>query len=200
MSNRKNIPCEDHLGNHYDSLSAMLRHYELDYSAFLYRREKLGMSLEEALTAPKMNKKSTAIPCEDHLGNHFNSKVEMCDYWRIPRNVYFRRIRDGWTQKDALTTPVKPQSNKNRTVKDHLGNEYPTIDIMCEHWNISKKQYLINIRNNCSIEEALTTVTTETVCKDHLGNTYRSINEMCNHYGITKTVLRSRLELGWTLA
>ncbi len=191
-------PCVDHLGNTYQSLAEMLRKYNITDVAYHYRLNELGWSLEDALTKPKKSNKSTAIACTDHLGNTFASKCEMCDHWHIPRTIYFRRIRDGWSLEKALTTPVK--TNKITTgVKDHLGNTFTTIDDMCQFWNISKKQYMINIRNNCSIEKALTTVTTWTVCKDHLGNIYKSINEMARTYGTNKTTIRSRIELGWTL-
>jgi hypothetical protein len=156
------------------------------------------MSLEEALTTPHNELKSTAIECVDHEGNTFPSKVAMCDYWRIPRTTYFRRIRDGWTLEKALTTPVISHCAKKK-ICDHKNNEFDSIDSMCAYWNISKQQYIINIRNNCSIEDALTTATEWTECRDHLGHKYDSINDMCRHYGISKTMLRSRLELGWTL-
>lgn len=190
---------KDHLGNEYNSLSSMLNAYKINYSAFKYRLETLNMSLEDALTSPHKDMSSTAIECTDHKGNKFPSKVAMCDYWRIPRPVYFRRIRDGWTQERALTEPIKHIQAKKNQIEDHKGNKFDTIDEMCQHYDISKTQYMINIRNNCTLEEALTLHTEQTVCKDHLGNEYSSINEMCRAYKITKTVLRSRIELGWTL-
>ena len=191
----------DHLGNKFNSLSAMLDKYVVTYVPFMYRLEKMHMSLKDALTSPIAMYDSTAIKCTDHLGNSFRTKADMCDYWRIPRHVYFSRIRSGWSDEKALTTPITKanQTTKKKTWTDHEGNKFDSIEEMCEHWNISKRQYMINIRNNCSIKDALTTVTEWTVCKDHLGNEYPSINAMCKHYGITKTTLRARIELGWTL-
>lgn len=193
------IPCVDHLGNKYESKHSMLQHYGICQTAFEYRIKKLNMSLEDALTQPHKENKSTAIKCQDHMGNTFSSKIDMCDYWRMPRVVFFRRIRDGWTLEKALTEPIR-NTNPKIKIKDHLGNEFDTLDAMCKHWNISKKQYMLNIRNNCTIQQALTTCVEETsFCFDHLGNKFASINAMCKQYGITKTTLRSRIELGWTL-
>lgn len=189
----------DHLGNEFASMSAMLNHYGINYSGFKYRIERLNMSLEDALTKPHTEHLSTAIECTDHLGNSFPSKIAMCDYWRIPRSLFFRRIRDGWDLEKALTHPVRHTNPLKKMVCDHLGNQFKTIDEMCEHHNITKQQYMTNIRNNCTLEQALTSITTYTECKDHIGKKYTSINEMCRQYGITKTVLRSRIELGWTL-
>lgn len=198
MGKTKSIPCVDHLGNEYSSMTKMLNTYNICSTVFNYRINVMGMSLEEALTSPAKSNLSTAVECTDHLGNTFESKKAMCDFWRIPRTTYFRRIRDGWDEEKALTTPIRTHM-KTHLIKDHTGQEYPTIDEMCQQWHISKEQYMINIRNNCSIEEALTTVTEKSICKDHLGNEYSSINDMCRHYGITKHTLRGRIELGWTL-
>jgi hypothetical protein len=179
----------------------MCRHYGIRTTTFDYRIEKRHMPLKEALTSKDMSMMSTAIECTDHLGNRFESKVKMCDYWGMPRTIYFRRIRNGWTQEDALTKPIENKNAKHDHVKDHTGRKYNNINEMCSEWNISKRQYIVNIRNGCSIEEALTTVTEEypKTYKDHLGNEFSSINEMCRYHGVTKTTLRSRMELGWTL-
>ena len=197
MANIK--PVQDHLGNNFPSKAAMLRHYGITYTAFQYRLEKLHMSLEEALTKPHTDDKSAAIVCEDHLGNKFPTKADMCDYWHISRPTFFRRIRDGWDLEKALTHPLILTNPLRKIVKDHKGNEFVTVDEMCKFHNISKRQYMINIRNNCTLEQALTSVTKKEKCKDHLGNEYKSINEMCRAYNTTKTTLRSRIELGWTL-
>lgn len=192
------IKCVDHLGNEFPSRTAMLKHYGLSDVAYLYRLNKMGWSLEKTLTTPPDPGHATAVKCTDHLGNEFASKNDMCSYWNIPRTMFFRRLRDGWTQEQALTTPPK-RTNPKTPVTDHLGHKFASVEEMCQYWNTSKVNYIANIRNNYSKKDALTKPTTEYICKDHLGNHYDSINDMCRHYGITKTVLRSRLELGWTL-
>lgn len=192
--------CYDHLGNEFPSESSMLNHYGINYSGFHYRMNKLGWSLEDALTKPHKDRLSTAIECTDHEGNTFESKVAMCDYWHIPRTTFFRRLRDGWSLEKALTETVKHTNNMVQPVIDPNGKKFTTIDNMCDYWNISKKQYMINIRNNCSLKEALTLKTQpKKYPEDHLGNKYTSINDMCRTYNITKTTLRCRIELGWSL-
>lgn len=196
-------PVTDHLGNTFPSKTAMLRHYGIPEISFKYRLSK-GWSLEKTLTTPLSDSKlATAIPCEDHLGNKFESKKEMCDFWHVPRALFFRRIRTpGWDLERALTQPINKDfsRNKRNTVEGPNGKTYWNIDEMCADYNIPKSQYIINIRNGLSMEESLVARTEpQKHPKDHLGNVYKSVNEMCRAYGITKTVLRSRLELGWTL-
>lgn len=195
----KCIPCTDHLGNTYVSRASMLQKYGISDVAFDYRLNKLGWSLEKTLTEPAACHLSTAIACTDHLGNEFPTKAAMAAHWGIPRATFFRRQRDGWDLEKSLTEPIRT-TFKNHFVKDHLGNEYNNIEAMCIAHNITKQQYLINIRNGLNIKDSLTKTTkrNDKIC-DHLGNEFASTNEMCRHYNTNKNALRSRLELGWTL-
>lgn len=194
------IPMKDHLGNEYPSKAALLRAYDISDVSFDYRLKTLKWSLEKTLTTPKMDMfRTTAIACEDHLGNKFDTKAQMCDYWRIPRALFFKRMASKWSIEKALTTPPRRNYTQVKTISDGK-KDYYNVDEMCKAYNITKTQYMINIRNNLSIAEALISKTEKRKHPiDHLGNEYNSINELCRAYNITKTTLRSRLELGWTL-
>ena len=205
MQKRGNVTT-DHLGQTWISLSAMLKHYNVTYTMYQYRLNTMHMTLEEALTTPS-NKThaTTSIESTDHEGNTYKSVQEMCDHWRIPRTAFFRRRRNGWDLKKCLTTPLQ-KTEKNAIIHDAQGNSFTSVDEMCAYHNISKQQYIINIRNNCSVEEALTRKTEnksdgkwKKTCTDHKGNEYPSINAMCKAYHISKDILRGRIELGWTL-
>lgn len=196
-------PCKDHLGNEFPSKEAMLRHYGIPKISLDYRLSK-GWSLEKALTTPKGDTRfTTAMECEDHLGNKFKSKKDMCEYWHVPRALFFRRIKTpGWDLERALTQPIVKQhvGAKRNLVTGPDGKTYWNIDEMCAEYGITKTQYMTNIRNGLSVADALVERTeVQKHPKDHLGNEFRSTNAMCAHYGITKTVLRARLELGWSL-
>lgn len=52
--NFKKKPCQDHLGNKFDSMSEMCEHYNITVSAFQNRRRHY--SLEVALTCWKQKK------------------------------------------------------------------------------------------------------------------------------------------------
>jgi hypothetical protein len=43
--------------------------------------------------------------CTDHLGNEYPSITAMCKAYNIPTQTYGMRIKQGWSVKDALTTP-----------------------------------------------------------------------------------------------
>lgn len=201
MPRVKGTPHKDHLGNTYPSKNALVRAYNISTTIYDYRINHLKWSLEKTLTTPPQDTlRTTAIKCRDHLGNEFESKKAMCEYWHIPRAIYFQRIKAGWDLEKALTTKLETTMKTKKSIFDGQGNEFYNLDTMCEYYNISKTQYMINIRNNLSVQDALTSKTEPLKHpKDHLDNEYESINAMCRHYNITKTTLRSRLELGWTL-
>lgn len=194
-------PCVDHKGIEYPSQSAMLKAYGTNYTVYHYRTEIAGWSQEEALeTPPGDTDLAGAHACEDHLGNKFPSKKAMCEHWHVSRPVFFSRIRSGKTIQEALAPVGTPKAKNIRPVKDHLGQEFASLDAMCAHWHILKSDYTQNIRNNLDLEHALTMRAGRPERpRDHLGKEYPSINAMCAAWKITKTTLRSRLELGWTL-
>lgn len=194
-------PCRDHKGIEYPSLTAMFNAYGVNYTVYHYRHDVMGWSQEKALETPLGNTDlAGAHPCTDHLGNEFPSKKAMCDFWHVPRNVYFLRKRAGLPLEDCLAPVSRPQKMQANPVKDHLGNEFDGLDAMCAHWHITKAQYVQNVRNGLGLERALTEKTPRPERpRDHTGKEYPSINAMCRAWGITKTTLRARLELGWTL-
>ena len=90
--------------------------------------------------------------------------------------------------------------------KDHLGNEYPSVKQMCEHYNIHRATYYERIRNGWSIEAALTTSTKSVsryskkrgYVKDHKGNLFINTKEICRFYHIPYDAYRSRIKSGWS--
>lgn len=194
-------PCTDHLGNEYPSESAMFKAYGINYTVFHYRYDIRHWSLEKALTTPPGDTDMAgAHACVDHLGNKFPSKKAMCEYWHIPRNVFFVRKKEGKSLAECLAPVPKLRQNAAYAVTDHTGQTHQNLDAMCKAWGMPKSQYIQNIRNGLDKGRALTERTKRPEHpKDHTGHEFPSINAMCHAWGITKTVLRSRLELGWTL-
>lgn len=92
---------------------------------------------------------------------------------------------------------------KRSLVLDHLGNEYTSVDDMCDYYKVSKDKFLARIKLGWSLDKALTVEVNVSahgqIAKDHLGNVYRSMDEMCKKYGITKNKLNYRLRAGWSL-
>lgn len=85
-------------------------------------------------------------------------------------------------------------------VMDHLGNEFKTINNMCEYWKINPTTFANRLKHGLSIEEALTkpinkrNVSISNVLKqngysggviDHTGQEFKSLTAMCKHWHLT---------------
>jgi Zn-dependent peptidase ImmA (M78 family) len=83
---------------------------------------------------------------------------------------------------------------------DHLGNEYPSMSKMLEHYGISYTPFMYRLQvMKLSLKDALTRPTSSDLatairCKDHLGNEYKNVNEMCRNYGISASAYRDRIK------
>ena len=92
--------CTDHLGNKFNSVSDMCKHWGIIRPTY-DSRIKLGWSKKDALETP------TEKFCTDHLGNTFKSIADMCKYWGINPSTYDNRLKKGWSKKDALAIPTR---------------------------------------------------------------------------------------------
>lgn len=181
--------CVDHLGNKYESITAMCEAYNVDANLFR-SRIKHGWDLEKAL---KDNNKRDH---KDHLGNVYKSFKKMCNAYGLGEDKVKSRLDAGWSLEKALTTNTK--------YKDHLGNEYKSIVEMCNAYGIDRNVYYERLKRNWSVEDALTIPLggkNESIrrCKDHLGNEYTSVGDMCNYYNINRSTYENRLERGMSL-
>ncbi len=95
------------------------------------------------------------------------------------------------------------KKKRNKPCQDYLGNTYPSIKDMCEHYNISPETLKRRIRvYHLSLKEALTRPVKHTGgirCKDHLGHIYKSKAKLCEHYKISRKLFEYRITHGYTL-
>ena len=90
-----NIKYKDHLGNIYNSITEMCKHYKI--SNGLYQaRKKLNWPLEDILTKP--SKQSVTDPA----GNRFANLTEMLKYYNIDKNTYMQKISAGMSMEHIL--------------------------------------------------------------------------------------------------
>ena len=101
----------------------------------------------------------------------------MCKYYNVNEHTYRHRLRQGWTQEQALL------NLKNECITDHLGNEFKTISEMCEHYNITKSMYDTRKKQNWPLEKILT-AHFDTDVQDHEGNTFKTIKDMLTYYNV----------------
>lgn len=199
-TDKQSTEVTDHLGNVFSGVTELCKYYNLDYSTYK-RRITNGWSLEDTLTVPRNEHNSIAIT--DHLGQHFSSIREMCNYWNIKPGTYANRIRRGFSIKDALMTPVnKKQFNhrisKNKTIR----NSYETINDMCISYNIKPATVYHRLSKGWTLEDALTipVKTPKIAVRDPYGQTFDSITKLCEHYNVPRKTYQNRINNGYTSA
>lgn len=207
--------CEDFFGNSFTSVKEMCKYYGVEKSCYVHRI-LLGWSKEDALLTPSGEKPPhkeiigpRCVKCTDHLGIEYTSMSRMCAAYNIQAGTFSRRIRNGWSLKEALTTPV----HYTNACVDSEGIIYSSTEKMCKAHGVSRSWYNNRIELGFSIEEALdpnfklytrknlnknevkkenNTKKKSYRCEDHLGNRFKSIKDMCNYYKIPYSAFIAR--------
>ena len=95
-----------------------------------------------------------------------------------------------------------------KTVYDHLGNMYGSVQEMLDAYGIGRTTYGYRMSKGWTLEDVLTMPLYDSkrkpkkeprVVRDHLGNEYGTIKEMCESYGIKQVTFTFRLKNGWPL-
>ena len=90
-------------------------------------------------------------------------------------------------------------------VKDYLGNEFETIKIMCNQYNITPAMYQYRLRHNWTLEDTLLTPPSGTSklrkseYRDHKGNEFRTQQEMCDFWKVSLYAFMDRKKTGKSL-
>lgn len=135
----KPTPTRDFKNNIFKSCNEMCKFYNIPSKVFRKRREK-GWELEDALLTP-IGETPASKYCTDHLGNAFKTIKDMCEHYETSPDVLYQRMRSGWTLEKALTTSINvnvSNGRKKKVVKDQFGQEFSTIQEMCEQHNRMK--------------------------------------------------------------
>lgn len=164
----QSVPVTDHLGNEYPSAKAMADTYGVTASHL--RRNLFDRNLDPAQALFGVRH------VRDHEGTLFKSEFAMCKHYGVSQPLYKKRIAEGMSQKDALTTPA-PQISI--PCKDHLGNEYESMNKMCQAYGIDPMLYKSRLKNGWTVEKALTEPhASKRPCTDWTGTTHGSITDM----------------------
>jgi len=199
---------KDHIGNVYETKSAMLNHYSIENGMYNDRIRK-GWSQADALTtAPSKGDYTQSIKCVDHLGNVFDSKSARAAHYKLQAGMIEKRLKLGWSLKDALTIRPNGRPLGNDCV-DHLGNKYVSEAERARAYKVLYHIVQRRLSQNWSLERALTTPynadgdivikTGHKECKDHLNNVFTSKAKRAEHYGLDVGTVNTRLKRGWTL-
>jgi hypothetical protein len=127
---------------------------------------------------------------QDHLGNGYNSKKAMLDFWGVNQQTYYKRRRSDWSLKEALTG-VKEQEI---VVHDHLGKGFYSECAMCRYWEVSQATFRLRKESGLPLKDCLDKnyKYEKEVYTDHEGNEFESLDLMCVHWGISRSTYYNR--------
>lgn len=145
------IECYDFKGNKFKSYQDMCKAYGVKYTTFLYRKN-LGWTLEECLLSTGVNKCYCAM--EDHLGNKFVSKAELCRTWGISPEILKYRIEKGLSLKDSLEL-VKISSETRLPTRDLADKAYNSCIELCKSLGISIERLRTLMSDGVTAKEAI---------------------------------------------
>lgn len=128
------IPIE-YKGKKYSSIRALAVAYGKNPVA-VYARLKQTNDIEFALN---QEKKWSLKTIKDHLGNEFRSLSAKCKHYGISVSGYKRRIKNGYTEEQALTETAK--INCKRQSVEYKGMKFKSISEACEKLNVKKSRY-----------------------------------------------------------
>lgn len=98
-------------GKTFKSMTELSQHYGIEVR-LLGQRLFRGWTLYKALHTP-VGSTNRGIPCKDHKGNTYLTMTDMTQHYGLPVHVYYNRIKNGWSQEDALETPAKSYRHNN---------------------------------------------------------------------------------------
>ena len=126
----------------------------------------------------------------DHEGTVFKSIDDMCKHWGKQQDLYYRRLKQGMSKEEALTTPVI--TGKQLVYKD---KKYESIAKLAKDVGISYNILLYRLSAGYSLEEAvkLEYKAHPLKCSDCMGNEYNSLSHMAKAWGIQPQILNRRL-------
>lgn len=183
---------KDHLGNEFNSVAEMCRHYGINNITYV-DRIKAGWTVEQSLTTPVKDK---CKKCKDHLGNEYNSIAEMCNHYNIKVDTFYNRVRCGWKLKQILETPVHSQGVIDNGVKFESKEEFANFHNMSitRYRRLTKEGYTLDDDRNNKIKYKRYNMVT-----DPFGKNHKTLAKMLKFYDISKSSYFGYMITGRTL-
>ena len=189
------IPCINKKSKNIPILSTVkvICHTKNDIYLVSVQGEEKNMSKDEILEIWRKNRRNTRGDNEeaifDHLGNCFRNEKEMCAHHGIRLAMYQKRINEGASMEEALSSKGLQRGNPQTDVH---GNTFYNTKALCEYWNINTSTYRKYIVAGMNVNDIVRNMKTF----DPYGNTFDSKRDMCHHYGVKFINYQSRLKKG----
>jgi hypothetical protein len=188
------MPCRDHKGNEYESLTEMAKAYGMNLRTLFMRINRWGIdNIEKCLTEPVRKKPSLEeCRCVDPNGKEWSSETKMCRGWHCGYRQFKRKQAAGLPLAECL-------DGKRAVLTDPKGREFYSWTDMANAWGIDMHTLMMRTRTyHWSLEKALTAPLKRKCRKmtDCEGREFKSLTAFCKFWGVAKRTVRKRLALG----
>ena len=205
---RNKVSCKDHLGTTFESTRKMCEHYNIHYGTYKSRIRN-GHSVKDALTTPSGKLEDVRDKsCYDHIGNKFQSKDEMCAYYKITKNTFEMRLWRGMSLEKALTYN---SGRKKASSIIYKGVEYSSLSALCKQYNLVRRTVKVRLDRGMSLEDAINEAKSASIYStydklkqagitDAFGNNFKYLSSALKFYNINRDTYDRRISRGkWSL-
>lgn len=136
------VPITDHLGNHFDSITAMCRHHQIPVTLYRNRRAR-GYTIKQALR--------TIDRTVEYKGKVYKNLRQLA----LSLGLDYRRVFNR-TLRHNLEFALNPVRLRGRPCTDHLGQTFPHSNAMAAYWGVPPEALRGRLRRGWGLERALT--------------------------------------------
>ncbi|OUM58418.1 hypothetical protein PIROE2DRAFT_64422 [Piromyces sp. E2] len=195
MSEFRPIPCKDHLGNNYKSISEMCNVYGVNPRTYVCRI-KNGWDIERALKEKVHDTSPSDKIVKSFEGLEFKSKMAMCKHYGICKTTYYRRIKAGFDQRASLLIPsgvtLSTIFKPSMAIVTGETEYYATTCPFCNKKMIESKLSIVEHFIKHGREKDPINIIKYTV----FNKNYESLTKLCLDLSITRSALQRKLKRG----
>lgn len=175
--------CKDHLGNEYESTSAMCEHYKIIRSTYMNRINKFGWSVEKALTTPTRFNSVYIVN-----GKKFYSIKSACKHFGICDARIYEKMEKGLTLEQAIN------STKKLEYYTVFGVTYRGLSAVYRDYGISTTALKRALKKGITLEDYIKSRRLEKTIT--IGNvSYKSVYEASKILGVTEVSIFSAMSV-----
>lgn len=179
----------------FSSINQACIHFGIDWSKIKQRHLQQKLSYLDAFLTPF---NSTAKPIEIN-GIYFPSKTAAYNFYNVTKGLVLDRLKKGWNQWDAITTPPKEYSEwiSHNTPIICNGINYESMSSCAIANGVIPSTFHWRVNNGNTPEEAISSKNRNLKRTYVEGEHFDSLKEALESYGTKLSTYKARIKMGW---
>jgi hypothetical protein len=187
----------------FDSETALANTFNIPIERFRARFHLMNWTIEEALELVERPLNQVTVD-----GKSFANLQLACDAYGHHKEKINSRLKNGWTIDEAFelvereVAPVKPKAKRvNYFPLEIAGIVYCNTQHLADFVGVSVGTIKYRLANKWSLDDLIKGSNQKALGKNLIVNgiNFRSLSAACRHFSIVRTVVQSRLKMGWTI-